>query len=133
MKTGIFIRHGFQQRTLSGSIRTNNSGERAWLQRDTDVTQNDLLPNAKGQVCCFVHYNSFFRFALINSPMKKGAPIKEVTTPIGNSAGLTTVRAIRSAMTSNNAPQRIEAGSTRRLSGKNETRMRWGTTRPTKP
>src|SRR5688500_11347448 len=45
---------------------------------------------------------------------KKGAPKNAVKTPIGSSAGATTVRARRSASTRNAAPKASERGSTMR-------------------
>ena len=42
--------------------------------------------------------------------MKKGAPIAEVTTPIGNCAGEIIVLDIKSATTNINAPSKHEPG-----------------------
>ena len=49
--------------------------------------------------------------------MKKGAPSKEVTIPIGSSVGATTVLAIKSEHNNKVAPNIIEAGIRIRRSG----------------
>ena len=52
------------------------------------------------------------RLVTRSTATKNGAPTKAVTTPMGSSAGASTVRAIRSARTRKAAPPISESGST---------------------
>ena len=64
--------------------------------------------------------------------MNTTAPIREVTTPIGSSSGLSTLRAARSASIRNSAPANAETGSSRRWFGPTASRTMWGIISPTK-
>ena len=57
----------------------------------------------------------------------------DVTTPMGSSMGLSSVRAARSASSRNTAPENIEAGSSFLWFGPATMRAMCGITRPTKP
>ena len=63
--------------------------------------------------------------------MKKGAPTKAVTTPIGVSAGFDSIRPGRSARIKKAAPAIKESGSKRRCPAPAISRTMCGTTSPT--
>ena len=64
------------------------------------------------------------------SNTKNGAPRKAVTTPTGRAEGLIIMRATVSAAMRKLAPNRAEAGRSRRWSCPRVMRTRWGTMSP---
>ena len=105
---------GLQERALAGTVRTDDPeplpsvelerhpiDDETFAERDADVLGDERGHDAPER---------FVRRTM----RKNGAPINAVITPIGSSAGLTTVRARRSVATRNAAPRIMDIGRIRR-------------------
>ncbi len=80
------------------------------------------------------HVDPVFRLKLLNNNIaNKGAPMRAVMTPIGNSRGETIVRATTSANTKNVPPYKKESGNNFRWFAPQMRRVIWGITSPTNP
>ena len=91
--------------------------------------------------CTIISKIKFFNFYLVHIPpflpltnryIKRGAPIKEVNMPTGNTMGERIVLARISDVSKNTPPNKAEAGIRNRSSLPVRRRTIWGTTSPTK-
>src|SRR5262249_14119972 len=102
-------------------------------ERHGNIRDERLVTDAEGNVAGIKHnryQNTYCRRR--SKKMKTGTPTAEVTIPIGNSAGRTESRAIKSASVRSVAPVNALPTIKKRLSAPPSIRKMCGTTSPTK-
>src|SRR5262249_23502238 len=100
-----------QGRSLPGAVRADEGRPAAALGPERELPHGGDGPEAHPQVACLDHAAPF---DVRRTTAKNGAPQNAVTTPIGSSAGESSVRASTSARTRKPAPATSERGTTAR-------------------
>ena len=107
---GQFARQRSQQRGFTGTISTQHADDLTSRQGQIDVGKDLTFTALHGDAMGLQHQRAS-RWMSTNST---GAPSKEVTIPMGNSAGITTMRATQSARTRMSAPASSDRGNSGR-------------------
>src|SRR3990172_198169 len=121
--------HRLEEAAFAGPIRAHQGQPFTFADRERD-TGDGLVPVESDSQIRDRDHNDL---RLVRSTAtKNGAPHRAVITPIGSSAGASTVRAARSAAIRNAAPSKAASGNTARYEEPTTNRIACGTITPTK-
>src|SRR5690606_21160749 len=108
---------GAKERGLASAVGADDGDELSGLDAHIDPANDVATAGRDEEIARLDHAMSPFFCPRRRSQRKKGAPSAAVRTPMGSSAGATTVRLTTSAETMTIAPSSAAAGSRRRCRG----------------